>query len=273
MLSKQFSWIPLVAVGAMAACDLGPSLDSADVDAAVIAADAAIEDLEMMHGPGLGSAGGIFPELLGGRPDCPKTEDVFLCDPIEREGLTYTRSITYYTAAGVAQEAYDEATTATIVYDILVAGERQREGWSASMIRGRSLIVTGLLDGAPTVSWSGTTTGSRTQSRHFDGQGERTYTMESDGEIIDVVIPYPREDDSWPLSGTVIRTITMVRGDGEERQRTVQVEFNGTSQVPVTVNGETMTVDLTQRFGGRHMRGGGRFGDPASGGGGSFGGQ
>ena len=48
--------------------------------------------------------------------------------------------------------------------------------------------------------------------------------------------------------------MSLVRGDGEEKQKTVEIEFNGTSQVPVTVDGETMTVDLTQRFGGRHMR-------------------
>ncbi len=266
MGSKRLFWVALITAGTLAGCDLGsgPGLDTESVDAAVIAADGAIEDLEMMHGPGLGRAGGVFPELVGGRPDCPKIQDIFLCDPIERDGVTYTRSITYYTADGTAQDGYDEAATATIVYDILVEGARGRDGWTASMFRSRSFVVTGLLDGEPTVSWSGTVKGSRSRSRHFDEGGDRTYTMESDGELIDIVVPFPREEGDWPLSGTILRTITMDR-DGEERTKEVSIEFNGTSQVPITVDGETMTVDLTQRFGGRHMQGGGRFGGRGTG--------
>ena len=81
----------------LAGCDSlnDPNADEAlNFDAAVVAADGALEDLQMMHGPRLGLRGAIFPGLTGGRPDCPKSQDVFLCDPIEREGITYTRSIT-----------------------------------------------------------------------------------------------------------------------------------------------------------------------------------
>lgn len=120
----------------LAACDLGTSgpdtVDVVNFDAAVVAADAALEDLEMMHGPRLGMSGGVFPGLIGGRPDCPKTQDVFLCDPIERDGITYARTIVYLDPAGNPQDGYDEATTASIEYEISVQGDRSREGWNAS---------------------------------------------------------------------------------------------------------------------------------------------
>ncbi len=247
----------------LAGCDVAndPSAnDRLDFDAAVVAADGALEDLEMMHGPRLGLSHVVFPGLIGNRPDCPMTQDVFMCDPIEREGITYTRTITYLDASGNPQSEFDAATTASIHYDISVQGERGRDGWVASISRSRDLTVTGLLDGAGVVTWNGTGSGDIERSRHFDGGEERTYMVVSSGQIVDVVIPYPRTDDGWPVSGTITRSMTITRtsADGtESRERVVSIEFNGTQTVPVTVDGETFTIDLSQRrFGPRHLRGG-----------------
>lgn len=244
------------------ACDLGgpDADDQLTFDAAVVAADGAVEDLEMMHGPGLGMRGVVFPGLLGGRPDCPKTQDIFLCDPIEREGITYTRTITYRDAAGGTQDAYDAGSTASIEYEISVEGTKDRMGWGATIKRIRNLVVTGLLDDDGQVEWNGSGEGDVQRSRHFDDGSERSYDMASTSTISAVRIPYPREDDSWPLSGAITRNLTIVRGDGDSEetvQKEVSIEFNGTSEVPVTVDGETYLVDLSQRrFGPRHMRGG-----------------
>lgn len=250
-------------VFAAAGCNLGNDVDTEDplnFDAAVVAAEGAVEDLEMMHGPGLGLRGVVFPGLLGNRPDCPMTEDIFMCDPIEREGITYTRIITYRDAAGNTQSAYDESTTASIEYQISVQGDKSREGWSATIMRDRNLVVTGLLDGTGQVMWNGSGSGDVARSRHFDDGAERSYNITSTSDVSDVVIAYPREDDSWPLSGTITRALTMTRvsdGDSETGQRDVSLEFNGTSEVPITVDGETFTVDLSQRrFGPRNLRGG-----------------
>ena len=66
-------------------------------------------------------------------------------DPIEVEGMTYTRSVTYRDAAGNTLDAYDSTTTASIEYVIGVTGEKERRGWSAAIDRTRTLIVSGLL--------------------------------------------------------------------------------------------------------------------------------
>jgi hypothetical protein len=257
----------LIAAGAgLTGCDsTDPSGDLINYDAAVVASDGALEDLEMMHGPRLGLGGVVFPALIGGRPDCPKTQDVFLCDPVERAGIEYTRAITYRDAGGAAQDAYEEATTSSIEYLITVHGERGREGWSASIDRARDFGVTGLIDGGGAVTWNGTMTGSVTRSRHFDEGEGRSYEIQSIGSVNDVVVPFPRADDSWPLSGTISRSLTITRSNGSEsetRDKNVTITFNGTSQVEVTVDGETFTLDLTQRMRpGRHMhRRGGRGG-------------
>ena len=247
---------PLIAVTLLLAGCVGtntPSEDDLNFDAAVIAADGALENMDMMHGPKLGRRGGIFPGLVGNRPDCPRTQDVFLCDPIEHEGMEYTRTITYMNAAGASQGAYDEATTASIHYEISVVGQRARERWSADIDRHHDLTVTGLLDGVGAVTWNGTGTGAVLRSRHVDGGDVRTYNVASDDQVNSVVVPYPREDDSWPLSGSITKSMTMTRtsDEGDEtRTRTASTTFNGTSIVEVTVEGETFTVDLTEkRFG------------------------
>ena len=117
MKIAKLAVIVIVALFGLTSCDLtGTNAeDSLNFDAALVAADGARDDLNMMHGPKLGR--GIFPALFGGRPDCPKTQDVFLCDPMEHEGMTYTRTIVYRDASGNAQSAYDELTTASIDYD------------------------------------------------------------------------------------------------------------------------------------------------------------
>ncbi len=245
----------------VAGCDLGSGPDGVDqlnFDAAVVAADGAVEDLEMMHGPGLGKRGGVFPGLLGGRPDCPKTQDVFLCDPIERDGITYTRTIIYNDAAGNPQNEYIEGETASIEYEISVEGEKGRTGWSATIKRHRIMVVTGLLDEDGDVTWNGTGSGTVTRSRHFDDGTERTYNVVSNSQVLDVVVPYPREEDSWPLSGTITRNLTITRtsnGSEETVTKQVMITFNGTSEVTVEVDGETFTLDLSQRpFGPGRMR-------------------
>jgi hypothetical protein len=250
------------------ACDFGASpggIDRLNFDAAVVAADGASEDLQMMHGPGLGLPGIVFPPLDGNRPDCPTEGRRFHCPPIEREGLTFTRTITYFDANGESQEEYDEASTALIHYEISVQGDLSRQMWSATINRHRDLTVTELLDDDGLVKWNGTASGNVQRSRHMDGGAARSYSMVTSAEISDVVIPYPRTEEGWPVSGTIVRTISVSRiSDGQvvdSKDVVATITFNGTQFVPVTVGDETFTIDLAQRRmgpGGIHGGGGPR---------------
>jgi hypothetical protein len=261
----------------LAACDVGgpETTDYLNYDAAVVAADGAEEDLRMMHGPGLGLPGIVFPPLDGSKPHCPETDMRFHCNSIERDGLDYTRTITYLDVDGNPLEEFDEAATDGIHYQISVKGDLSREYWSATIDRQRDLTVTGLLDdndpnvdGDGVVTWIGSGSGEVHRSRHMDGV-ERSYDMVSSAQINDVVIPYPRSEEGWPESGTIVRSIdiTFTTRDGETKNvsRTATITFQGTQFVPVTVGDETFTMDLGYRhFGPRGMRGGpgGRRGRP-----------
>jgi hypothetical protein len=246
--------------------------DNLNFDAAVVAADGTLEDLQMMHGPRLGLPGIVFPPLPN-ETDCPAAEGRFHCRGIEREGLTHTRTITYLDAGGLpivdddGNPLYDEARTDGIRYEISVVGDISREWWSASIDRQRDLTVTGLLndnddddsndDGV--VKWVGSGTGDVERSRHSDRGELRTYHMVSSSVITDVVVPYPRTETGWPLSGTIERTVTITRtfesGETKTTQRDVTVTFSGDQFVTVMVGDDTFTLDLSERgFGPRKMR-------------------
>jgi hypothetical protein len=233
-------------------------------DAAVVAADGTLEDLQMMHGPRLGLPGIVFPPLPN-ENDCTADGARFHCNPISRDGLTFTRTITYFDEGGdeivdgEGNPIYDETTTESIRYQISVVGDVSREWWSATIDRQRDLTVTGLLndnDGDDSnddgvVTWTGSGTGDVERSRHSDGGELRVYRMESSSSIKDVVVPYPRTESGWPLSGTIERSVTITRtlpsGETETVQRDVKVTFDGSQFATVTVGDDEFTIDLSER--------------------------
>lgn len=249
----------------LAGCDAGndPGIPSnLNFDAAVVAADGTLEDLRMMHGPGLGVPGVVFPPLENGRPNCPPENDHYRCPPFEREGFTYTREITYLDANGDPMGEFVEGSTESIHYLISVEGELSREWFTASISRDRDMTVSGLPldtdeadDGV--VTWDGTGEGDSQRTRLTDGGETREYRMESTFEISEVVIPYPRGEESWPRSGTITRWLKITRTFGEDTEtveRMVVITFDGTQFATVTVGEDTFTIDLAERsFGPGHM--------------------
>jgi len=257
--------IPAVILLVLAGCDSGnePTLpDNLNFDAAVVAADGALEDLRMMHGPGLGVPWGVFPPLEGGRPNCPPANGGYSCAPFEREGFTYTREITFLDAIGDPMDEFVEGSTASIHYLMSVEGELSREHFTASIDRDREMTVTGLPldtdeedDGV--VTWNGTGEGNSQRTRLTRDGETHEFAMESTFEIEEVVVPYPRCEECWPRSGTITRWIKITRTFGEAtdtRERTVIVTFDGTQYATVTVGDEIFTVDLAERhFGPHHL--------------------
>jgi hypothetical protein len=239
---QRFS--PVAAVAALAACQStgpGGGPDAlVTIDAAVVAAEAAAQDVETMRGPG-------GPMGFGLRAD----PGSFTCEPAGREGITITRTCTFRDAAGNVQPAYDPVTTASVNVQTTVRGEVTRERWSATMDRTTNLTVSGLAGQETSMTWNGTGSGSSTRVRQGEGGETRQYAMTHSGTVTNVVIPVPRTETSWPLSGSISRTVTVTftggPRDGETVQRTVTVTFNGTQFATLSVNGETMQFDLATR--------------------------
>lgn len=212
-----------------------------NADVATFTAEAVGQDIEFMHGPG-GFAG--F-GLLGGRRD-------FSCTSFTGEFLTVERTCTFYDAGGVTQDAYDSLTTASAAIHVSVTGSISREEWgSSSFSRVRDLTVTGLEGLETSRTWNGTGSGTMT-GIHTTRDGDSVQMdLTSSGSITNLVLPVPKTDSSWPLSGTIAFTVSVAftggPHDGETLTREVTVTFDGTQFATATVNGETFTIDLARR--------------------------
>ncbi len=223
---------------ALAACSdtVGPDPveDSLTLDVAMIAADAAIDELGDM---GL---------LFGGGA---------VLAPSQAATRTVTHTATFFDADGNEQGARDPLTTASIHLVIESSHEFSRDSWSATGTRMRDLMITGLEGGETSRTVNGTGSGSVTRSQHTGEDGTRTYDMSSTSVIENVVHPVPRTDDAWPLSGTITRNVTINIVNGPQgditKSRTVVITFNGTNLATMTVGDETFEIDLSTRSG-RH---------------------
>lgn len=251
--------IGLLAVLPMTACDglSGPDSLSDEsqlnYDVAVVATDAVIQDLDFMNAAtGSGIVGLIFPTPTD-RPhlNCLQADAIGGCQRAFHDGYTFSREVTFFDADSVQQDAFDSLLTASMHIIVDVSGERDRPNWSGSVERHRDMWVTGLEGEETERTWNGTGDHSVLRSRHADTLPTRTYDMTGSSTIDDVVIPHPRTEDSWPLSGTITREVHVaVLKDGEvvrEVDRTVVVVFDGTQYAEMTVNGEIFTIDLAER--------------------------
>jgi len=234
----------------LAACDTTTDPMSsdfaADLAVAAMSGEAAAQHVEMMRGPG-------GPLGFGFRADPGKFE----CTDGGRDGLTVTRTCSFFTKGGTSQTAYDPATTDKVVLEVEVDGNLDRGHMSGTIHRESELTVTGL-DGAETsMTWKGTSSGTSTRVHTRDG-GTMQMDMRENEAIGDVVIPVPRTPTSWPTAGTITRqvTVTFTGGpkDGTTETRNVTITFNGTQFATIQVNGESFEFDLAKR--GRPGRGG-----------------
>jgi len=247
--------LALVAGFAVPACDDSTGLDSFDdgllLDMAIVAADATMEDLGTWGMP-FGFAGASLVEGAGG-PGRPGG----------RHGiggpLAGTRVKTFFDAAGVEQDSYDELTTASVHHETEVSGEVARDNWSATIYRLRDMTITGMEGEETHRTRNGTGEEEITRSRNVDDDGTvRTSEMSGTFTYIDVVVPVPGSETRYPISGTVTRSMTgsVVNGpNGDEtRSAEITITFDGDETATIVVNGEEREIDLTTREGRSPLR-------------------
>jgi hypothetical protein len=215
--------------------------NSLTLDVAMIAANATIDEL---GDDLLGDLGFLFGANAPAAPGA-----------VDSRKRDRTRTATYFDADGNEQADRDPLTTASIHVVIASTHEFSRASWTATGSRIRDLMITGLEGEETSRTVNGTGSSSVARSRHTDKNGTRTYDMSSTSVIENVVHPVPRTDDTWPLSGTITRhvTVNIVNGKNGDvtKSRTVVITFNGTNLAAMTVDDETFEIDLSTRKG-RH---------------------
>ncbi len=259
----------ILALFAVAACSsdndvTGPaSGTTVAFDLATIASDAVAEDVDIMAGMdgeiGLLTGSALVVDGIPGRPTvsgCNFNAGRFACPPRNQQGLTLDRTVTFLDALGASQVAYDAETTASIQLSVRIMGDVTRGNWTGTVDRSRELTITGLAGTETTRTVNGSGTESVSGSRHSGNSGNgngngnttRSYDLEGTVVISDVVMPVRGDGVApWPLSGTITRVVTITPDAGSPVTRTVVVTFNGSANVPATVNGEAFTLNLAAR--------------------------
>lgn len=234
-----------------------------DADLAMVAADQAAEDVDIMREPvffplmpfggapsfagGLGAGQFVPPSICTFNGITQRVE----CPPVNRGPLTVARSYQFTDEDGNAQQQFDRLLTASANVRATVDGEWSNDTWSASIHRERDLTATGLLGEETQRTWNGTGESEITRSRHTDSGEERSYNLSCETVIDDVVVPVPRSDERFPRSGTIsIRCeVTFVGGprDGQTIERAMTITFDGDQTATVTVGDRTFEIDLKER--------------------------
>lgn len=271
---RKAGFIPL-SLMALIACSDGttdPTLETVptlNADVATAVADGVGEDVQVMRELTLGLRTGImFLPAASLPPDgCPFNASTgwHECAPRTVGPLTILRQYAFYDASGAAQESYDAQQTASIRVKRAVNGEVAREtdrgSVEGSVHHDRDLTVSGLQGDEQKRTWNGTGHSEISRTRVIDDGGTRSYQMEADVVVKDVVVPHPNneEKDPWPLSGTITShvtgSVTLLNGETRNFERTVVITFNGTQFATATVNGTggsgTFEIDLANRRLGR----------------------
>jgi len=227
------------------------------LDVATLSGDAAKEDVEMfqVNRGAFGILQAIDFERFARWDSCPydATAKRFICVDRVRGPFTATRSYAYADQAGVAQTAYNAATTASGNFKWSLSGNVTKEKWSGSISRNRDITISNLLGTNTTVTVNGTGAAERQRTTFLrDSAGPngltRTYDMESSLAIANVVTPAIRLPDAWPASGTITRNYKVTRIDASSgtivTTRNSVVTFNGTSTASLVVNGREFSLDL-----------------------------
>lgn len=245
----------------LTACDDSTAVDEFDdamvLDAAILAADATVEEVTMW-GETLGF--GMSPAAVESQYDT-HTGSAAMGRPGGRGDwsgeFSGTRSVTCYDEQEVEQEECDRLTTESMHLIRDIEGMIERDNFSAEISRERDMWVTGLLGEETHRTWNGEGSSLTARSGVLEDGSERSHTVEGEFSFEDVVVPIPGSENRWPVSGTITRTMTVTRISGDTNEtRTVEivVTFDGTEFATIVINGEVMEIDLSTREGRNPLR-------------------
>jgi hypothetical protein len=241
----------------LAACSDSTAPDAADdlelsEDVALSAAAATTTGLLVLRGdmarsglpgaflPGTGSVGAVSESCV-----FEEATKSWFCEASAEIGLEVERRITIF-ADDVAGPLYNPTTTDSIRVQTSATGEIAGERGTISASHAHDVTVSGL-EGAETQR---TVNGNATRDEQVTFTGDRgTRTWDGTTEVAFQSIVFP-VNGGHPLSGTLVHqvdaTVTISGAREETRQisRRVEIAFNGTATVPLTVGTLECTLNL-----------------------------
>lgn len=172
------------------------------------------------------------------------------CVPDVHDGLTITRSAAFTTTGGTVQTAFDSLTTNSINTRITVMGTRTRHDGATSQVEHQSdRTVSGLAPGSVQRSVNGTSSGQETTTGS-DSTGSYTAVRTAGDTIQTVVIPVTDGRPSFPVSGSVIRSMKIVvtyantAPTTSARREVISYDGTTTAKIVITQDGTTKNCTL-----------------------------
>lgn len=183
--------------------------------------------------------------------NCTYVSGRWTCAPATENGLTIARSYAFFDATGQPMKDRDDIKTASVNFQLSMNGSVSRDTTFLGVVhRTRNMTVSGLLGNETTRRWDGFGASADTNT-HRSAQTTRTYAGKSVDSLKAVIYPQPRTPTSYPLSGTMIRSVsymvTSTGHTGTERRsvdRRAVITYNGTASVPVKSGTVTCTLHL-----------------------------
>ncbi len=225
-------------------------------DVAVSSGDAVAWDLDRLEGIISSSGANALAGKSGGATpwqDNTCTYSVQLgswaCMSKLENGLTVQRFYAYLDASGKPMQKYDELLTESVNYQSKSEGSVSRDSSYLALIhRTRAVLLSGLKGRESTRQWDLAGTSADTVT-HRDNGSIRRYTGVTTDSLRKVIIPYPHAANSWPLSGTSIRTVNFVVttvGKNETRSvmRRAVTTFNGTASPEIQIGSTKCVLHL-----------------------------
>jgi hypothetical protein len=172
------------------------------------------------------------------------------CAEETHNGLSIVRSAAFKDASGAAQTAFDSLTTNSINTTISVSGTLTRRDGAVSVVQHASdRTVSGLAQGSIQRTVNGTSAGQETTTG-ADATGSFTALRTAGDTIQTVVIPVTDGRPSYPVSGTVIRSMQVVvtysgaASTTSTRREVITYDGTDTAKIVITHDGETKTCTL-----------------------------
>jgi len=169
----------------------------------------------------------------------------FECPAVAMDSMTLSAEYALYDGLGVAQQGYDDITTASAQVWYKAFGNLVNPTGAADIDRVRTLTINGLSGTASERTFGGSGTDQATGT--IAGSPGKNYVLSDTTIATNVVYGIPFASNVWPRSGT-LKTQSQLDvtelGVTTTTNNSVTITFNGTQLVNMDVGSTGFTLDL-----------------------------
>ena len=165
------------------------------------------------------------------------------------DGLTTKTTVTYKTAAGVAQQSFDALTVSVTAHSEVSGTKTSKDGARSTVVKHTSdQVVTGFAAPSVTRTVNGKSAGSEVTTGK-DATGSFTASRTIGDTTTNLVVPVAPGKSGYPTAGTVVRvmtaTVTYVGKAAVTSKRSETITYDGSATAKLVVTKDGVTTKCT----------------------------